>query len=62
MTQQEKIIVMAYTGVSMTDFSSFHAYAEKKLGRPIFTHQFADKEVVEELKNAVHSEFVALCA
>lgn len=42
MTKQEKIIVSAYTGTLMCDFSDVHEYIEKKLGRPVFTHEMAD--------------------
>lgn len=30
MTEKEKIIVSAYTGILMTDFSKVHEYIEKK--------------------------------
>lgn len=45
MTEKEKIIVSAYTGYLLCDFSAVHKYVEEKLGRPIWTHEFADEEL-----------------
>lgn len=62
MTKQEKLIVSAYTGVLMTDFNDFYKFVEERLGRPIFTHQFASELVQDELKKAVKEDFMKLCA
>ena len=62
MTKKEKLIVSAYTGVLMTDFGDLHEFIEEKLGRPIWTHELADKLVMEELKKAVKEDFLKLCA
>lgn len=35
MTKQERIIVSAYTGFLMCDFSDVHKYIEEKLGRSV---------------------------
>ena len=61
MTKQEKIIVSAYTGTLMCDFSDVHEYIEKKLGRPVFTHEMADKVILEEIKQKTKSDFLAIC-
>lgn len=61
MTRQEKIIVSAYTGVLMCDFSDMHKYIEEKIGRPVWTHEMASYNVQEEIKNAVKPDFLALC-
>lgn len=61
MTKEEKLIVSAYTGILMTDFSNFHEFVEKKLGRPVYTHEFADETVMNELKESVKEDFLNLC-
>lgn len=61
MTKREKLIVGAYTGVLMTDFSDLHEFIEEKLGRPVYTHELADKLVVNEIKEAVKKDFLKLC-
>lgn len=61
MTKQEKIIVSAYTGVLMCDFSDMQAYIEEKLGRPVFTHELADVSMQEVIVQAVKGDFLAIC-
>lgn len=64
MTDKEKAIVMAYTGICMLSgekFSIFHEYIEKKCGRPIWTHELANEAVWKEIKAAVEPDFIAVC-
>lgn len=61
MTEKEKIIVSAYTGYLMTDFSKVHEYIEKKLDRPVWTHELADKSVWEEIRKKSEDDFLDLC-
>lgn len=61
MTEKERVIVSAYTGVLMCSFSELQKYVEQKLDRPVFTHEFADKDVIEEIKKRVRDDFLALC-
>ncbi len=61
MTQEEKLIVSAYTGVLMTDFSDLHKFIEEQLGRPVFTHELANEAVQKELADKVKPRFLALC-
>lgn len=61
MTKQERIVVSAYTGVLMCDFADMHEYIEKKLGRPVFTHELADHDVWEDIKSATKQDFLELC-
>lgn len=56
MTKEEAKIVTAYTGFLIGDFSEFPKYAEELLGCPIFTHEFADKKVCNEIhEKAIHN-------
>ena len=61
MTKREKIIVSAYTGYLMCDFSDVHEYVEKILGRPVFTHEFASEEFNRELRKKSKKDFIELC-
>ena len=61
MTKQEKAIVSAYTGILMCDFSDVHEYIEKKLGRPVWTHEFADEGLNDEIREATREDFLSLC-
>ena len=61
MTKEEKLIVSAYTGVSMVDWDEFLDYAEKVLNRPILAKEIETEEFAEELFNAVKDDFMKLC-
>lgn len=63
MTDREKAIVMAYTGVCMLEgdkFQVFHKYVEEIMGRPILTHEIG--LLADEIKENAKADFLALCA
>lgn len=62
MTNEEKAIVMAYTGVCMLTedkFSIFHEYVEKLMGRPVYTHELGF--LADEIKKKAKDDFIKLC-
>lgn len=64
MTDREKAIVMAYTGKCMLTedkFHIFHEYIEEIIGRPVFTHELADKDIQDKIKEKAKDDFMALC-
>jgi len=60
MTREEAAIVSAYTGILIGGFDGFHEYAEELLGRPVFTHEFGDSEIAQELKDKSKQDFVSI--
>jgi len=60
MTKDEAAIVSAYTGFMLGDFGEFHEYAEKVIGRPIFTHEFANQSLIDELREKTKPDFVGI--
>lgn len=64
MTDHERAVVMAYTGYAMLTgdkLNLFYEYVEKKLGRPVWTHELADPRITDELQKAAKDDFIALC-
>ncbi len=61
LTKEQAAIIGAYTGFAAGSFGDVQEYAEKVLGRPIFTHEFADKALVEKLRDASRPDFLAIC-
>lgn len=57
MTKHEGAVLSAYTGILLTDFQTFHAYAEEILCRPILIHEFLFKSVKEELRTKSGADF-----
>ena len=63
MTDREKAIIMAYTGVCMLAYDKlpmFHKYIEEIMGRPIWTHEIV--QFADEIKEKSKADFIALCA
>lgn len=55
---------MAYTGTCMLTgdkFQIFHKYVEDLMGRPVLTHELANKKVQDEIKEKSKADFIKLC-
>jgi Mg2+ and Co2+ transporter CorA len=62
MTDREKAIIMAHTGVVMLrgdKFRIFHNYVENILDKPIWTHELA--QLVDEIREKSRNDFIKLC-
>jgi hypothetical protein len=59
--KEQSAIIGAYTGVCCGNFSDIHELAEKVLGRPVLTHEFATAELTEELKKKTKQMFIDIC-
>lgn len=65
MTDWEKAVVMAYTGICLLSgekFGVFHRYVEEKLGRPVWTHELAGEAIAQQIKEAAKPDFLTICA
>ena len=61
MTREEAILLSAYTGFLFTpDFSEVHKFCEDTLGRPIWTHEFADRCVQKEIQEKLRPQIMEL--
>ena len=64
MNLKERVIVEAYTGYCMTtgeEREEFYKYIANTMGRPIFSHELADEEIISELHDKVKTDFIRLC-
>ena len=60
LTKEQAAVIGAFTGFAIGPFSDIQEYAERVLGRPIWTHEFASESVVSELREAARDDFVAM--
>lgn len=60
LTKEQAAIIGAYTGVLCGPFSDLHEYAERKIGRPIWTHEFANPSLNDELREVCRDDFRAI--
>ena len=61
MNKREAAIIGAFTGVLCGEFHDMHQYIEEIMGRPVFTHEMADKYIVEEIKEKSKPDFLTIC-
>ncbi len=59
-TKREAAIITAYTGVLIGSPSELHKYAEELMGGSVFTSEFANKEVIDEIKKRAKPDFIKL--
>lgn len=61
LTKEQALVVMGYTGFTTLPFSDFHEDVEKRLGRPVFTHEFADSAFADKVKELYRKDFIEMC-
>jgi len=60
LTREQAAIVSAYTGYLIGPFSDMHAYIEKIMGRPVWTHEMASEKLIDQIREAAKEDFIAL--
>lgn len=61
MTRKEAILLSAYTGFLLVpDFPEVKKFCEDALGMPIWTHEFADKDVQKEVQEKLRPQIMEL--
>lgn len=61
LTMEQAVVVSAYTGFLVCPFDQMHAEIEKRLGRPVWTHEMgSEKFMDEQVRPAFKADFVAM--
>jgi hypothetical protein len=61
LTTEQAVVVSAYTGFLICPFEQMHAEIEKRLGRPVWTHEMGSQTVMkEESRPAFKADFLAM--
>lgn len=60
MNRREAAIISAYTGILLGSFDAFHEYAEELLNRPVWTHEFGDEKVMNEIQERSEEDFLTI--
>jgi hypothetical protein len=60
MTKHEAAVISLVTGTLCCDFGDMQAYAEKIMERPLWTHNFGDKELVETMQEKARPDFLEI--
>jgi len=59
---KEAAVIGAFTSRLAGPFGDVHEYIERILGRPVFTHELASKELSKEISEAAKRDFLDICA
>ena len=62
LSKEDAIIVTGFTGIAACNFGDFQLDVERRLGRPVFTHEFGNKEFADQIKQMYRSDFIAICS
>jgi hypothetical protein len=62
LTRDQAAIIGVYTGISAGPFADIQKLAEDLLERPVFTHELANQDLCEKLKELVKPQFIQICA
>lgn len=60
LTKKQGIILTGFTGMMLCKMDDFHKDVEKRLGRPIFTHEFGDRMLKLRIKETYRKDFESL--
>lgn len=47
-TKDQATVITGFIGVLAVSWADFHEDVEKRLGHPVFTHQFGNEEFMEK--------------
>ena len=59
-TRRESYIISAYRGYLLGTFSDMHEQIDQKFGRPVWTHEMADRKFEERLRELSKPDFLAI--
>lgn len=61
LTKEQALVITGFTGIMVCNsFSDFHEEVEKRMGRPVVTHEMGDKVLFDEIKELFREDFLNL--
>lgn len=61
LTKRQAQVISDYTGISLCDYEYIQEYVEELLNKPVWTHEFANEEKWDKLKELSKEEFLSIC-
>lgn len=61
LTKEQAVIVSGFTGYAACAFGHVQQDVEKRLGRPVFTHEFGNSAFAEQIREVYRDDFIAIC-
>lgn len=60
LTNEQAVILTGFTGITCCNFGDLQADVEKRLGRPVWTHEFGDESFADKVKELYREDFMSL--
>lgn len=60
LTKEQAIVITGFTGITACNFGDLHEDVEKRMGHPVWTHMFGDKDFVQKVKDLYRADFIAM--
>ena len=60
LTKEQAIVITGFTGKLACKFADFHEDVERRLGEPVFTHQFGNKDFANKIEELYRADFLAM--
>lgn len=61
LNKEQALAVMGFTGFTTMPFGKFHEDVEKRLGYPVWSHQFGDEKFMKSIKELYKDDFISIC-
>lgn len=60
-TKEQAIVITGFTGFNAGKFQDFHEDVEKRMGRSVWTHEFANQVFADKIQELYREDFVGMC-
>jgi len=60
LTKEQAVVITGFTGIAACNFSNFHEDVERRMGHPVWTHEFGNPEFMEKVKELYKNDFLSL--
>jgi hypothetical protein len=60
LTKEQAIVITGFTGITACQFRDFHGDVEKRLGHPVWRHQFGDIKFMEKIQELYREDFLSM--
>lgn len=60
LTVEQAVVLSGFTGLLHGSLNKFHEDLEKRMGRPVFSHELGSKEFTAKVKELYRDDFIAM--
>lgn len=60
LTKEQAIIITGFPGKLACNFGDFHQDVERRMGHPVWSHQFGDKDFAKKVEELYREDFLAM--